>query len=337
MKKLLAIATLLVVTACAHQPTKEQPLRVVGVGSTYEEAKQQAFRDAIELKVGTMVLSERENVNYQQTRNDILVYSAGFVDDYKIVSKVESNNRYYVTLDVIVSSTKLSDRLLNPNSNVQSFDSSRHVAQTNTIIQSREQATKMLREAINDYPKRAYVLQQKPYKVYVDTANRTIVSVGYRLTFDYEWLKTVNASLVHFSDGTNSVNNILNGTLKKTPAEAIIISKAPTSFLGDKKHYNFSDLNNFEVFRNSFLDHNELRIKMVFKGANNRVVHSSCWSPAFLTDRTNTGRFYGSVDVYKFVVWGDSYEDAMINVSVQSDMLRAINRIELTINKLADC
>lgn len=337
MKTLFAIAAAIVVSACAHTP-REQPLRVVGSGSTYEEAKAMAFRDAIELKVGTMVLSERENVNYRQTRNDILVYSAGFVDDYKVVSKVENNNRYYVTMDVTVSSTKLSDRLLNPNGNVQVFDSARHVAQTNTIIESREQATKMLREVINEYPKRAYVLQQRPYTLQVDQNNKTIISVGYRLSFDYEWLKSANAALLKFSDGTSQLNSFFNGALRPSSAEAIIISKNPNALLvGEKSHYTFSNVKNFEVFRAAFYDDNEVRVRMVFRGKANNIIYNSCWAPMFLSGRGNTGSFYGSSDLYKFVIWGNSYEDSTIKVSVPQDMLRNISHIELSMTNTKEC
>lgn len=336
--KLLLVFLVLLLTACAHTTPVEKPIRVVGKGPTYEAAKQSAFRDAIELKVGTMVLSERETANFIQTRNEILVYSAGFVDDYKIVNRVDSSNTVYITMDVWVSANRLSNRLLNTNNSIQSFDSSRHLAQTITIQQEKQQSAKMLREVMNDYPKRAYKLQQFPYKLSLDKNNRTILSVAYRLSYDYNWLKSVNAAMMKFSKGSNPINNFLNGAIISSQAEAIIISKSPNSILlGDKQHYTFSDTTNFEVFRNSFLDDNEVRINMKFYDSNHKIVHNSCWMPWFMNNRSYTGSFYGSSDRYRFIVWGTSYEEASIDVALTTDMMQKIRHIELSISSEGEC
>lgn len=338
MKRVIIALLSFFTIACAHQPKNDVPIRVVGTGATYELAKQRAFRDAIELKVGAMVLSERETANYRRTRDDILVYSAGFVDDFKVIDKSESNSRVVVTMDVWVSSTKLSERLLTTNGSIQTFAGARHYEQSRSIIQERQSSTKMLSEVMNEYPKRAYNLLQDPYKVYVDNANRTILSVGYRLSFDYNWLQSANAALVTFSNGTNSINNILNGAIINSAAQAIIISKDPKAILlGEKKHYNFSNATNFNVFRNSFYDDNEIRIKLTLRNQIHTVIHSSCWQPIFITERSDTGSFYGSVDLNKFVVWGNSYEDATIKVSLPPELVRTVANIELSVIANKEC
>jgi predicted RNase H-like HicB family nuclease len=65
-------------------------LQVSGQGATFEEAKQNAFRTAIEFTVGSVVTSERESNNYKLVKDEILVYSAGYVTDYKIISTIRS-------------------------------------------------------------------------------------------------------------------------------------------------------------------------------------------------------------------------------------------------------
>jgi hypothetical protein len=81
MKKLLA-GLLWLVAPFANA------LQVSGEGATLEEAKLNAFRTAIEFAAGSVVVSERESHNYKLVRNEILVYSAGYVTDYKIISSV---------------------------------------------------------------------------------------------------------------------------------------------------------------------------------------------------------------------------------------------------------
>jgi hypothetical protein len=338
--KLLLLFVVSLLTACAHTTQVEPPLRVVGKGATYEAAKQSAFRDAIELKVGSMVLSERETANFIQTRNEILVYSAGFVDDYKIINRVDGAGTVYITMDVWVSSTKLSNRLLSTNNSIQSFDASRHLAQTSTIQREREQSGKMLREVMNDYPKRAFKLEQFPYKLSVTNDNKTLLSVGYRLSYDYNWLQSVNAALLKFSDGTNPLNNFLNGAAIQSQAEAVIISKSPNAIImGEKRHYTFTNMDNFLIFRDSFFYGNEVRISMKFYDSNHRVIHYSCWRPVFMNERSSTGEFYRfiSPEGNRFAVMGNSYEDGTIKVTLSKDLLKNMRHIEIAISSVNEC
>ena len=48
------------------------PITVTVNGKTYEEAKYNAFREAIEYKIGTVVVSEREQENLKLVRNNVL-------------------------------------------------------------------------------------------------------------------------------------------------------------------------------------------------------------------------------------------------------------------------
>ena len=56
----------------------DDPIRTQGRGSTFEEAKNEAFRSAIEIKVGSAIVSEQETFN-DKVRDEIVNYSAGYV------------------------------------------------------------------------------------------------------------------------------------------------------------------------------------------------------------------------------------------------------------------
>ena len=60
-------------------------ITVTGTGKTLDQAKEQAFRKAIEYKVGATVLSDVETQNYQRVKDEIYIYSSGYVDDYKFL------------------------------------------------------------------------------------------------------------------------------------------------------------------------------------------------------------------------------------------------------------
>ena len=83
---------------------------VTGIGNTVEEAKYNGFRSAIETHLGTLVLSEREHHNYTTVKNELLVYSSGYVEKYEIISQQIVRNKINLVMDVTVNSNKIRDR-----------------------------------------------------------------------------------------------------------------------------------------------------------------------------------------------------------------------------------
>jgi hypothetical protein len=93
LKVLLAVLVILL-TGCGTTDNSRQhrpaPIRSTGVGSSFDEAKESAFKQAIENRIGVLVLSDREVQSYKLLKDEILTYSAGYVDDYVVVSQEKS-------------------------------------------------------------------------------------------------------------------------------------------------------------------------------------------------------------------------------------------------------
>ena len=119
MRWLLLVACLML-SACATT-NKNTYIRTSGTGANFELAKQNAFREAIQIKVGALVLSERESNAYKLVKDDILVYSAGYVEDFKVISTTNINKNVVVTMDVMVSSSKIADSILSKKDNAKIF------------------------------------------------------------------------------------------------------------------------------------------------------------------------------------------------------------------------
>ena len=105
MKKLiLAIFVLVVNTSFA---ANEQWINSTGTGATYEEAKNNALRNALELAFGTFISSNTVIRNDILQKDEIVGISTGNIKKYNEISKVFINGKYCVTLDVLVSPEKL--------------------------------------------------------------------------------------------------------------------------------------------------------------------------------------------------------------------------------------
>ena len=321
---------------------REQPIRAVGTGSSVEEAKNNAFRNAIEFKIGTMVLSEREVNNLTLAKDSLLIYSAGYVDNYKVIDTININGKFKVILDVYVSNSKLSDRIIGAQGTQAGFDGIRHDAQFNTYIDEREAGDKILQTVLKDYPHRAYKLVQQPYTIRLDANRNAYINVPYDLSWDYNYLTALNDVMKLTSDNYSARNSFFNGMLTNKNASVIIQSKNPNNvFFGEQNHYDFQDMIRFRLMQNAFYDNREIRLKMTIKDGNFNVVHTSCWAPGFFYNTGPASSFY-STSTNNLVIYGRAVDKGYLELKVDnnSDLytrLKDIRILELTVLANEDC
>ena len=119
--KYLALVIVLVLSACANTPTNNQPkvengyYRVLGTGKNFEEARLNGFQLAVEMAVGSIVVTEKQVTNNILIRDQIVRHSSGYVDDFKIIEQSGSNLRYTVVMDVKVKSSQIAEVILGSN------------------------------------------------------------------------------------------------------------------------------------------------------------------------------------------------------------------------------
>jgi hypothetical protein len=105
-------ALVFLLAGCATgQRSLEGPVRVTAAGESIEEAKQQAFRKAVELRVGAIILSQRIVVD-DDLREKVNNFSSGFVDKHETISIVKRSGLFEVTLDVWVRDSSLAGALV---------------------------------------------------------------------------------------------------------------------------------------------------------------------------------------------------------------------------------
>ena len=193
MKQLLCLVACFFLVSCSTTQQNNY-VRVTGEGKTQEQAKENAFREAIQIRVGTVILSEREST-LKSLQENINVYSAGYVDDYKIVSVIKAFNKVIVTVDVLVADSKLVNHRLNTGKTTNQIQGSR--ANTNYIsfIDQKKNADKLVNTLLKTYPETAFILQQKPYTVGVDSYRNILLQVPYKLTWNYNFIVSLNETL----------------------------------------------------------------------------------------------------------------------------------------------
>ena len=201
MYRLLLVACLLLVGCANTPPTKNSYVRATGVGNTYEEAKNNAFREAIEYHLGVVISSERETHNQKLVKNEILAYSSGYVDEYTIISQQNDFGKIQVTVDVKISLLRLSDRIIAHGKDSVSVDGPKHADQYNSFLEKKQDGDRLLASVLNDYPRRALTLSQGKYVIKVDAYRNLELSVPFEVTWNQHYITSLEDVIKVLADG----------------------------------------------------------------------------------------------------------------------------------------
>jgi hypothetical protein len=96
-------------------------VRVEGVGSTFEDAKKDAFRNAVSQVVGTLV-DAQTHVTREGIIEQMLTASNAYIVDHKIVSRKQNDGLWKITMDAVVENQAVQKRLTPPKEETIVFD-----------------------------------------------------------------------------------------------------------------------------------------------------------------------------------------------------------------------
>ena len=307
-------------------------MQVSGGGRTFEEAKHNAFRTAIEFTSGSIVASESESRNYDLVKNNILVYSAGYIDSYKILSKQESKDYVYLVLDVEVSSSKLKDFLLTRPNKTSEFEADRHQNQIDTYFDERLAGDRLIESLTTHYPYKAYNLTQMPYELKVNVDRNVTLIVPYQLTWNYNYLVALNETLEKTQDSDFHL-------FTRSPGRIVVMGKSPKDLLiGSKNTYYFNDLVRVEKIKQSMQGNREVRIAINITNIRNETVINMCIYPLFLTGSSPS--FYRKGTRDELVIFGNEIENSFVKLQLgRGDRINVseFQKIELKMVQHKDC
>jgi hypothetical protein len=307
-------------------------IQVSGEGRTFEEAKHNGFRTAIEFAVGAVVASERISRNDILVTNEILVYSAGFIDNYSIKSKELSPNGVYLLMDVTVSENKIKDFLLSKPKNIAEFETSRHVAQLSSYQYEKSTGDQLIDSLFKQYPRNAFNIKQEPYQFKHNTMRGAVIVIPYEITWNYQFLSALNDVLYQVSD-------VSPGLFRKSISTVVIESKNPDNLvLGKTDVHHFNDLVRINKIRENLTGLNDPRIQVTITDTYNKKVLNMCVYPNFLTGYQRPFLKLGRPN--NITIFGNEKERYNVKVELGKDILTNLNNIKyinLTMIANKDC
>ena len=327
--RLLLLAVCIMLTACAStsNPVKsDNYIRTTGVGNTYEEAKNNAFKEAIEYQVGVVITSERETYNEKLIKDEILAYSTAFVDEYKIISQQTIGNKVQVVVDVKLSLLRISDRILSKGKDSKNLDGPKHDNQYKSFLENKQNGDRILDSVLRDYPRRAYDIKQSDYVVKIDSYRNLTLTIPYTMTWNPNYIASFHDALKILADGKPSLWTVEKGFAQQYPG---------TVRIGSEKYY-FNEFVIPDKILDSFMDWNEVSINMEIKDFNNRTQYSECFLPKQL--HRLVGGYYNinyvkttNVGINRTAGEQASIEIRMQNNSKLANIMSNLSKIELSV------
>ena len=330
MRYILAIVVLLL-AGCAAT-TKSDFIRTSGEGNTFEQAKLVAFREAIQIKVGAVVLSERlHNVN-KTVQDDITVHSSGYVDDYKVISTSNIGGTYRVTVDVLVAESKLANQILTTAKSEKNFAGDRATTAYSTYVNQAENADKLIDRVLSGYPRHAFILEQGHYVLGVDQFRSGKLVIPYTVRWSKDYLTAVDEIVNRYSDHRGVVNRIMY-----KPLNTVEFHGKSDNYFNKHAIYEVIDQRLLNTIVNSVYGNNEMRIRADVYDGNHNSIYNTCVVPWW----RNSGKQFFSSDMYNNIVFDGNLErsgELILPVTnVNLSIFARANSIELAIVAVKDC
>lgn len=172
-------------------------VEVEASGRTFEEAKRNGFREAIEQVVGSLLISDQEVQGAQLVRDNIANYSAGYVDNFEIIDSNQDieTKVWTVEMKVTVASSKIAKRMLISGKTIQDIDGPRTEAMIITQKEQRDNGDNLLNMVMSSYPQKAYVINKGQPELKISKSRAPFIEIPYRIEMSQYWLESLIESL----------------------------------------------------------------------------------------------------------------------------------------------
>lgn len=247
--------------------SKEQVyyIEVEGIGASSPQARSNGFRLAVESALGTLISSESEAQNGKLLRDEIISYSAGYVEKFEIVQTRLVPEGVAVSMKVWVRRSALADRLLNRSVVAGQVDGPRASVQLQTINQERATGDALVLSVLNDFPRRAFDIKLNQTDIVRNNRNPQI-EIPFTISWNQDYLRSLWVAL--------------EATAQKTSSPEAVIGVNPgwgwmfKSYGGQAK---FDDKNKYALLVNKMVGSSP-SVLVSIKDSSQTILFSACYS-----------------------------------------------------------
>lgn len=299
-------------------------LRVKASGRDEQDAREQAFRLAVNQAVGSLLLSETEVRRGELARHDIINYSSGYVHDFKILKQYSDGRDLVIEIDVWVRKSQIADRLLNKSADAGGVEGGRISQQIQSIQRERAQGDRVLATVLADFPQRAFDVSVEPTQVVFDSSRQGIL----RVPFHVRWNDKYIASLSEAVSVINQRPDCGRSWFKKCQATAVVHAGHASGYFDDSVA---QDLMHREMIIS------RPAVQLTIKDTMGYVRFQQCFSFADLDHSDYSPRRFTDIGPGYFTVNHTYNRRFEINLNLSNLPTAQLDRAEITIIRARQC
>ncbi|MFO0876335.1 MAG: hypothetical protein U0840_03095 [Gemmataceae bacterium] len=158
----------------------DQTVVAEGVGTTPDEARKDAIREAVRKVAGVLVVGETTVENDKLIKDKVLTYSDGVIlqDSYREVERKREGDIWRIKISATVLNRKLAERLSAAGLTVRDVDGEKLAVTVLSRAEARKRAKELLEDALADLPKCMTAVAARPTdRDYLDDTEELRVNV----------------------------------------------------------------------------------------------------------------------------------------------------------------
>ena len=296
-------------------------VRVQGTAANESQARDNAFRLAINQAVGSLIVSETQIRDGNVDRHEILNYSAGFLHDFRVLKTEMSGGQVRVEMDVWVSKSLIADRVLNVSRAQAQVEGGRISAQIQSFQQERATADRVLETVLADYPGRAFDIRVGKTRVAADEHRKIWLEVPVEIGWNSRYVASLSEAL-------RTVNQKPNCSGWLSVCQSQYIVRAP----GVTAH--FDDDRVFWIFERHTSRSNP-HVLMTISDSTGRPQHRDCFAVAELGQDYSPWKFVEMGGLIQINDW--RWKRTNLLVELTNLPVSNLDRIEITVVRQSQC
>lgn len=184
-------------------------IRVQSKGATETEARNEAFRLAVDQAVGSLLVSETKIKNGNLQNHETINYSSGYIHDFEYVN-IHRGNEVVLQVDVWVKKSRIAERISVENSSSGKLQGGR-IAESFRSLQEQDQAgDRLLKSVLADFPERAVNVQIKDIE-YLNQNRKPILQVTFYVWWKEKYIQALRETLQNVGEEQDTDRDYWHG------------------------------------------------------------------------------------------------------------------------------
>lgn len=249
-------------------------IRVEGRGATDAQARQDGFRIATEQAVGSLILAETQVSDQNLVRRDIIEYSSGYVDKYKILNVRNDGQYVAVEMDVWIKGSQIANRLLSAGIATREIEGERIGEQVRSLQRERRSGDRVLGTVLADFPERAFDVVVEGSEAQFSFSRQLNLAIPVTLKWNTEYLSAFyetmerTAQEQHIPDCVNNCKHAFVVTMH---------GKLDRMFFNHWFNtFGFSDRFKYDDIYRAFINNRPI-IMLTLRNGGGRAVYRACY------------------------------------------------------------